>query len=167
MDDSTLKNRRRFLESVSVGGAMLLAGCTDQLSLGESDLSNSQNGSQEGTTEATGDAAVIAALDREAIQKEQAAIQKDVENGDMNRTEARTKMVELQEKYVTKAIDSLTGTLQETDGVTVGKTYQSLAAVTVEGDAGAILSVLDSDDVNALVSVADVEAQVKRQQTQA
>lgn len=166
MDDSTLQNRRRFLEGVSVGGGMLLAGCADQFG------GDTQENVQEGTTE-TGSgssshgAAAIAAVDRQAMRKEQAAIRKDVQNGEMNQTEGREAMSGLRKKYVGKAVDSLTATLEETDGVSAGKTYEQYGVVTVEGDAGAILGVLDSDDVSALVSVSDVEEQVQKQTQQA
>lgn len=164
MDDSTLQNRRRFLEGVSVGGGMLLAGCADQFG------GDTRDNVQEGTTEASSggsDAGAIAAVDQQAMRQEQAAIREDVQSGEMNQTEAREAMSKLRQKYVGEAVDSLTGTLEETDGVSAGKTYDEFGVVTVEGDAGAILSVLDSDDVRALVSIADVEEQAEKQGQQA
>lgn len=161
MDDSTLQNRRRFLEGVTVGGGVLLAGCTDQFG------GDTQDNVQEGT-EANGSAngaAAIAAVDQQAMREEQAAIRKQVQNGEMNQTEAREEMSSVQQKYVGEAMDSLTATVEETDGVSAGTTYDEFGVVTIEGDAGAILGVLDSDDVNALVSIADVEEQMQGQGT--
>lgn len=178
MDDSTLKNRRRFLESLSVGGGILLAGCTDQLSLdgdgardGQTDSqtteqTGTESAGQGGSVQASGDAAAIAALDQQAMQQEQASIQQDVQNGDINQTEAQQQMAQLQQKYVSQAMESLTQTLSETEGVSVVDQYDSLGAVTVEGDASAILGVLESDDVSAFVSVSDLREQLEMQQSQ-
>lgn len=168
MDDSTLRNRRRFLEGLSVGGGVLLAGCADQFGGG------SQENVQQDGTETTGTAgdsgasvAAVAAVDQQAMREEQAAVRQDVQNGEMNRTEARQKMSDIQSKYVGEAVNTLTGTVEETDGVSVGRTYDDFGVVTVEGDAGPILNLLGSDDVRAFVSVADVEEQVAKQQQQA
>ncbi|SFG39305.1 hypothetical protein SAMN04488063_1900 [Halopelagius inordinatus] len=165
MDDSTLQNRRRFLEGVTVGGGVLLAGCTDQFG------GDTQDNVQEGTETGGGangganSAAAIAAVDQQAMREEQAAIREEVQSGEMNQTEAREEMSSVQQKYVGEAMDSLTATVEETDGVSAGQTYDEFGVVTVEGGAGAILGILDSDDVNALVSIADVEEQIQGQGT--
>jgi hypothetical protein len=63
-------------------------------------------------------------------------------------------------------MNALTTTVEETEGATVDEEYRSLGAVTVTGEAGAILGMLDSEDVSAFVSRADVESQIQAQQTQ-
>lgn len=150
MDDSTLKNRRRFLEGVGIGGGMLLAGCSDRLDLG---------GGQDPAQTSDGGVAAIAAVDRQAMQQEQAEIQAEIQSGNMTQAEAQQAVADLQEKYVGEALDSLGSTVEETEGVSAGQRYESLAAVTLEGEADAILGLLQTEDVRALVSVADVEAQ--------
>jgi hypothetical protein len=161
MDDPIPTNRRRFLESVSIGGGVLLAGCSDQLGLGGDDGTETQP-----ATDGAGDSdvAAIATIDQEALQEEQVSIQEDVQNGNMTQQEAQQALVELQEKYVTEAVESLAGTLEETEGVSPGDTYESLGAVTITGDAETILSLLSSDDVQALVSRATIEEQLSAQQ---
>lgn len=162
MDDSTLQNRRRFLEGVSVGGGVLLAGCAGQLG------GDTQENVQEGTTATgSGGVAAVAAVDQQAMRQEQASIREDVQSGEMNQTEAREAMSQLRQKYVGQAVDSLTATVEETDGVSAGETYDEFGVVVIEGDAGAILGLLDSDDVRALVSKADVEEQVAKRTEQA
>jgi hypothetical protein len=157
MNDPTAENRRRFLEGVGVGGATLLAGCTGQFDLG----GDAGTAEQSGTDGGVESAAAIPAIDRTAMREEQAAIQQDVQSGDMEQAEAQEEMAALQEKYMSEAMDALTDTLEGTDGVSVGERYDSLGAIVVDGEAGAILSVLASEDVNALVSVADVEEQAQ------
>ncbi|RDI72780.1 hypothetical protein [Halopelagius longus] len=162
MDDSTLQNRRRFLEGVSVGGGILLAGCSGQFG-GDAQENVQGDAGQSGSN----GVAAVASVDQQAMRKEQAAIRQKVQSGEMNQTEAQQEMASLQTKYVSDAVDSLTGTLEETDGVTVGKTYDSFGVVTVEGEAGAILGLLESDDVRAFVSISDVEEQVAKRNQQA
>lgn len=164
MDDSTLRNRRRFLEGVSVGGGMLLAGCADRFGGGSQESVRQDGGETTGTGAAV---AAVASVDQRAMREEQATVRQDVQNGEMNRTEARQRMSDIQSKYVGEAVNTLTGTVEGTDGVSVGKTYDDFGVVTVEGDAGAILGLLDSDDVQAFVSVADVEEQVAKQRANA
>lgn len=165
MDDSTLQNRRRFLEGVSVGGGMLLAGCSGQL--GGDSQDNVQGDAGQTTGSSSNGVAAVASVDRQAMRKEQAAIRQKVQSGELNQTEAQQEMASLRTKYVSDAVDTLTGTVEETDGVSVGKTYDSFGVVTVEGEAGATLGLLESDDVQAFVSVSDVEEQVAKRNQQA
>lgn len=154
MDGSSLTNRRRFLEGAGLGGTILLAGCAEQFGVGD-----------DGQSEADGDGldgvAAIAEIDQQAMQKEQVEIQQQVANGELNQTEAQEAMIDVQETYVGEAVDALTGTIEDADGVEVGETYSSLGAVTVTGEPADVLGLLGSEDVRALVSAADVEEQAQ------
>ncbi|MFC6824703.1 hypothetical protein [Halopelagius fulvigenes] len=162
MDDSTLQNRRRFLEGVSVGGGVLLAGCAGRLGGDTQDDIQGDAG-----TSGNDGVAAVASVNQQAMQKEHAAIRQKVQSGEMNQTEAQQKMASLQKKYVSDAVDALTGTVEETDGVSVGKTYDSFGVVAIEGEAGAILGLLESDDARAFVSISDVEEQVAKRNQRA
>ncbi|WP_049985785.1 hypothetical protein [Halobellus rufus] len=163
MDDLTPSGRRRFLESVGVGGAALLAGCTDQLDVGDGG-----GDADEQVTADSGDntasVAAIVAVDQTALQEEQAEIQSEFQNGNLTQEEAREELSTLQDEYLGEAITNLTGTVEETEGVSVDDTYRSLGAVTVSGNAAAVLAILDADSVSALVSKADLDAQVQTTQ---
>ena len=162
MDDLTSTRRRRFLESVSVGGAALLAGCTDQLDVGSGGDTDEQV-----TSEASGDTARVAAIvsiDQAALQEEQAKLQEELQNGNLTQEEAREEFSTLQEEYIGEAITALTGTVEATEGVSVDDEYESLGAVTVSGEPAGILGVLDADSVSAFVSKADLDAQVQSTQ---
>ncbi|MGQ4555806.1 twin-arginine translocation signal domain-containing protein [Halobellus sp. GM3] len=161
MDDSILQDRRRFLGGLGVGGGLLLAGCTEQLS--PSDEAREQV--DEGGDETASGVAAIAAVDQEGMQEEQARLREELQSGNLSREEAQEELVSLQESYLNEAMDALSGTLEAQEGVTVDEEYRSLGAVTVSGDAGAILSVLDSEDVSAFVAKADVESRVQTQET--
>lgn len=163
MADPNPTDRRRFLAGVGIGGGMLLAGCTERLGRGGDGAEQNQSNSiQEGE----GDAVVIAAVDQEAMQEEQAEIQEAVQNGDMDQEEAQTEITELQEEFVGEAVDALTGTVEDADGVDVGETFDSLGGISVAGEADAVLGLLESGDVSGLVSVADAEAQAEMQTQQ-
>ena len=163
MDDSIPRNRRRFLEGVGVGSGLLLAGCTEQLGLG-GDSGTDQVDSGDGET-ADGVAA-IAAVDQEAIREEQVELQEELQRGNISQEEAQEELATLREEYLEEAMNALTTTVEETEGAAVDEEYRSLGAVIVTGEAGAILGMLDSEDVSAFVSRADVESQIQAQQTQ-
>ncbi|WP_336022232.1 hypothetical protein [Halobellus salinisoli] len=163
MDDPTPTNRRRFLEGVSVGGATLLAGCTDQLDVG-SEGGDANEQVTAGSDGSTASVAAIVAVDQAALQEEQAELQEEFRNGNLTQEEAREELSTLQEEYVGEAITNLTGTVEETEGVSVDDEYRSLGAVTVSGNARAVLRILDAESVSALVSKADLDAQMQSTQ---
>jgi hypothetical protein len=162
MDDSALRNRRRFLEGVSVGGGVLLAGCTEQLDLGGSDPDQMDSGDDA----SAGGVAAIAAIDQEAMEEEQVKLQEEFRSGNISREEARAEMETIQQEYLDEAMDALIETLESADSVSIEDEYPSMGAVTASGDAAALLGLLDSEDVSGLVSKADVESQVQTQQAQ-
>ena len=157
MDDPTT-TRRRLLEGASVGGGALLAGCTDQLDLGDG---GSGTGTDAAQTDA-GDAAVdgvgaIATVDQEALQQEQLEIREALQNENITREEAQEQATELQAEFISEAVTALADTAAATDGVDVVEEYTTLGAVVLTGEAAPIIGLLDSEDVSALVSRSDVE----------
>jgi len=163
MDDSIPRNRRRFLEGVGVGSGLLLAGCTEQLGL-DGDDGADQVDSGDGETAAG--VAAIAAVDQEAIREAQVELQEELQRGNISQEEAQEELATLREEYLDEAMNALTTTVEETEGAAVDEEYRSLGAVIVTGEAGAVLGMLDSEDVSAFVSRADVESQIQAQQTQ-
>jgi outer membrane murein-binding lipoprotein Lpp len=154
MDDPTT-TRRRLLEGASVGGGALLAGCTDQLDLGGgSGTDAAQTDAAGSTVDGVG---AIATVDREALQQDRIEIRQELQNGNLTQEEARTQFAELQEEYISEAVAALAETATATDGVDVVAEYPSLGAVVLSGAAVPIIGLLDSADVNALVSQSDVE----------
>ncbi|MFW5956640.1 MAG: hypothetical protein ACOCQY_04480 [Halorhabdus sp.] len=154
MDESTLLDRRRFLTGVGIGSTTLVAGCQDQLGA-NTDTSAAQSDDEASSTV---EVAAIVAIDQEALQEEQAAIQEDLQNEDINQTEAQEQMAEIQETYVGEGIDALKETVSEAANVEALETHESLGAVTVDGEPAAILGLLEADSVSALVSTAEVES---------
>jgi hypothetical protein len=155
MDETTAK-RRRFLEGISVGGGMLLAGCTDQLDLG----GESGTAAQADDDASVGSVAAIANVDQKALQEEQVALQEELQNGNITQEEAQEEFAEIREEYLNEAIDALTGTVAETSGADVDEEYRSFGAVVVSGEPAALLSLVNAESVRALVSTADVEESV-------
>ncbi|WP_144901670.1 hypothetical protein [Halobellus captivus] len=159
MDDLTPTNRRRFLEGASIGGATLLAGCTDQLDLGGQEASDAQSESpNESSSDGVG---AIAAVDQQAMQEEQVRLQEEIQSGNLTQEEAREEYATIQSEYIEEAITALTDAAEAQEGVSVEEEYDSFGAVIVSGDAGGILQLLNSDEVSALVSQADIEAQTQ------
>lgn len=146
MDDTPQRNRRRFLQGLGVGGGTLLAGCS-QLGIGG-------NGDGNGGSAA---AAAIPAVDQQAIQQGQARIQSEVQSGNMTQAEAQEEIAALQEEHIGQGLDDLESEIGSTDGVSVAQRYDALGAITLEGEAGPILGLLDTDVASQLVSTADVE----------
>ncbi|MFD1597419.1 hypothetical protein [Halobellus rarus] len=162
MDDPTLTKRRRLLEGISVGGATLLAGCTDQLDLSGDGGADEQVGSD---SEAGADGvAAIAAVDQEAIQEEQTRLRSELQSGNISQEEAQEELATLQQEYLDEAMTALGDTAAEAEGVTVETEYRSFGAVIVTGDAGGILGILNADAVSALVPKADVEERAQSAQ---
>lgn len=165
MGDPTTADRRRFLEGVGIGGGILLAGCTERIGPGGDDAEDQTDSGQQNQTnssqEGEGDAVAIAAVDQEAMQEEQASIQEDVQNGDMDQEEAQKEITELQEEFVGEALEALTETIEDADDVDVAETFDALGGISIDGESGAVLELLESDDVSGLVSVADAEARAE------
>lgn len=157
MDETISKNRRRFLEGISVGGGMLLSGCTEQLDLGGGSETAAQTGADDASV---GSVAAIAAVDQEALQEEQIALREELQNGNITQDEAQAEFAAIREEYLNAAIDALTGTVAETSGANVDDEYRSLGAIVVSGEPAALLGLVDAESVNALVSIADVEERV-------
>ncbi|QCC48230.1 hypothetical protein [Halobellus limi] len=162
MDDPTPTKRRRLLEGISVGGATLLAGCTDQLDLGGDGGSDEQVDS--GSDAGADGVAAIAAIDQEAIQEEQARLRSELQSGNISQQEAQEELATLQQEYLDEAVTALGDTAAEAEGVTVEAEYRSLGAVVVTGDAGGILGILNTDAVRALVPRSDVEERAQSAQ---
>lgn len=155
--DDPMTTRRRLLEGASVGGGALLAGCTDQLNLGGGSGTGTdaaQTGAGGTTVDGVG---AVPTVDQEALRQEQLQLRGEVQNGNITQEEYQEQALELQEQYITEAISALTETVAGTDGVDVVEEYSSLGAVVLSGEAVPILGLLDSDDVNVLVSQSDIE----------
>jgi len=157
MDDPTT-TRRRLLEGASVGGGALLAGCTDQFDLGGGGSGTGTDAAQTDAGGTTVDGVgAIATVDQEALQQEQLEIREELQSGNITQEEARQQAQELQQEYISDAVSTLAETANATDGVEVAEEYTSLGAIVLSGDAVAIIGLLDSEDVSALVSRSDVE----------
>lgn len=158
MTDPTT-TRRRLLESATVGGGALLAGCADQLDVGSDAGTGSGTAAEQaesGGTTVDGVGAIVT-VDQEALQQEQLQIREELQSGNITQEEAQQQASELREQYITDAVSALAETAGGTDGIEVGAEYPSLGAVILTGEAGPILGVLDSEDVSALVARSDVE----------
>lgn len=140
-----------------MGGGALLAGCADQFDVG----GGSGTGTDAAQTDAGGAAVdgvgAIATVDQEALQQEQLSIREELQAGNITRQEAQEQATALREEFISDAVSALAETAAATDGVEVGREYPALGAVVLTGDAAAIVGLLDSADVSALVSRSDVE----------
>jgi len=154
MDDPTA-TRRRLLESATVGGGALLAGCTDQLDVGGGSGTGADQVASDGTT--VDGVGAVATVDQEALQQERLRIREELQAGNISREEAQQQASELRREFVGDAVTALSETAAGTDGVDVGAEYPSLGAVILTGEAAPILGVLGSEDVSALVARSDVE----------
>ena len=158
MTDPTT-TRRRLLESATVGGGALLAGCADQLDVGGDTGTGSGTAAEQaesGGTTVDGVGA-IATVDQEALQQEQLQIRQELQSGNITQAEAQQQASELREQYITDAVSALAETAGGTDGIEVGAEYPSLGAVILTGEAASIIGILDSEDASALVARSDVE----------
>jgi hypothetical protein len=158
MTDPTT-TRRRLLESATVGGGALLAGCADQLDVGGDGGTDSETdaGQMESGGTAVDGVGAIATVDQEALQQEQLEIRAALQSGNITQEEAQQQASELREQYIADAVTALAETANGTDGIEVGEEYPSLGAVILTGEAAPILGILSSDDVSALVARSDVE----------
>jgi hypothetical protein len=156
MDDPTT-TRRRLLEGASVGGGALLAGCADQFDVGGGSGTDTDAAQADVDGAAVDGVGAIATVDQEALQQEQLSIREALQAGNITRQEAQEQAAALREEFISDAVSALAETAAATDGVEVGQEYPTLGAVVLTGDAAAIIGLLDSADVSALVSRSDVE----------
>lgn len=156
MTDPTT-TRRRLLESATVGGGALLAGCADQLDVGGGTDSETDTGQMESGGTTVDGVGAIATVDQEALQQEQLEIREALQSGNITQEEAQQQASELREQYITDAVSALAETASGTDGIEIGEEYPSLGAVILTGEAAPIIGILSSDDVSALVARSDVE----------
>lgn len=157
--------RRRVLAAAATGSTLSLAGCGSLGSDGsepDSDADQTEGAESDdgdGETDETGSAAAGAATAAVDIQADLQAVQSDVRErlqaGNITQEEAQTELREAQIELLEEAVARVEAYAAETDGLAVSRTNERAGAVLVSGDAGAVLDVLDTESVTALLSAGD------------
>ncbi|MFW5917189.1 MAG: hypothetical protein ACOCRD_02130 [Halorubrum sp.] len=157
--------RRRVLAAAATGSTLSLAGCSSLGSdgTGSGDGAGQTEGSEsdgEGETDETGSAAstgsATAAVDIQAdLQAVQTDVRERLQAGNITEEEAQAEIQEAQMELLEEAVSTVETHAADTDGLDVSRTNERAGAVLVSGDPGAVLGVLDTESVTALLSADD------------
>lgn len=158
--------RRRVLAAAATGSTLSLAGCSSLGSDGaesgdgadqtEGSESDDGDGETDETGSATSTGAATAAVDIQAdLQAAQSDVRERLQAGNITQEEAQTEIQEAQIELLEEAVSTVEAHAAETDGLDVSRTNERAGAVLVSGDAGAVLGVLDTESVTALLSADD------------
>ena len=151
MSNST--RRRRFLQAAGIGGAVMLAGCS---ALDGDDDNGDDNGAR-GDREVAVSPSLTDELTEE-FEAELAALNEDVEAGDIDEEEAFQMQQQIQAEYQGKAYDALVDSLEE-GSLTIEEEYENMGVVAVSGDPADLFDLLAEEGTEALIDTAIVEEQ--------
>ncbi len=155
-------SRRRVLAATATGSALSLAGCAaldgDEEDAPE-DVEPSADVDDEEVPEPEGEAAATVAVDIEARMAErEAEINEQVEEGEIDEEEAQMAFQEAQLEALEEATEAIESVVEGLDGLAVLDSIVEAGAILVDGDAIAIVGMLDEDDVAALLSAEEFAA---------
>lgn len=157
MTDSTAATRRRLLAGAGAGGAALLAGCAERLGLQDGGDNESTDNESAGDNRVEADGVgVVAPVDQQELQQVRVEVQQEVQAGNLSEDEAQAEIQSRQEAVIREALDPMIQLLEENGSIEILEEYQAFAAVRADGDAAALLSTVDAEEVSALVSASDL-----------
>lgn len=150
--------RRRLLEISGVGTALAVSGCGY---MAEENGAEPQNGSDEAAP-----VTVLAQLDQEeqqALEEEYQATQQEIieayEEGDIDEEEAQVQLAQAeddiqqqQQDLITAAVESVQSKISNNDQLTVDDAEMGTGILLVDGEASALLSLLQHEQVTALLA---------------
>jgi len=144
-------DRRRFL-TLAGAGAAGLAGCT-QFSGGGGDgaatpaaQGDSGSGSESGRT-----VTMLVQPDPTALREAQLAVSDALDSGEINQTEARRRLATREQELVREAVTAVRERVAD-GSPTVRDVVESEAALLVEGDPGALIDLLETPLVSAMLA---------------
>ena len=147
MTDDFSARRRKLLQSAGAGGTALLAGCTEQLGLGQS--SESSDGPRE--------AGVVAMIDQQALQQAQLEAQQQAQQDNVSQQQAQQDYQARQQEILSEAISSLVDDLESDTSATVEQEYTQFGAVRISGSASALIDALELESSQSLVAATQLE----------
>lgn len=167
MNDDFSARRRQLLRNAGVGGAAVLAGCSEQLGLSQNDNNstdgNTTGGDTSASVEGESKVGIVASVDQQALQQITVEVQQEMQSGNLTQAEAQQQYQQRRQELVDQAIESLTGSLGSS--ITVLQRYPQLGAVAVRGPPAALIEALELDAAQSLVLVSDIEAAAQSTQS--
>ena len=148
MTDDFSARRRKLLQSAGAGGTALLAGCTEQLGLGQS----SEDGS-DGPREA----GVVARVDQQALQQAQIEAQQQAQQDNVSQQEAQQDYQARQQEILSEAVSALVDEIESSTSATVEQEYDQFGAVHISGSASALIDALELESSQSLVAATQLE----------
>ena len=162
-------SRRRLLGVGGVGAALALAGCSSL-----TDDPGGDGASDPGETNGGGEAAVTVVADiddedemeiREEMRAEQAELQQQYEEGEIDDDEAQEWMQEIEREAQEAQLELLAASVEaieervgDTDGLSVAESTPEVGVLLVDGGTDRIVELLDADAVGALLAEEQFEA---------
>jgi len=151
--DDFSARRRTLLQSAGAGGTALLAGCTEQLGLGQNDNNSTDGASGDGRREA----GVVAMVDQQALQQAQVEAQRAAQQDNVSQQEAQRDYQAAQQEIISEAISSLVDEIESNTSATVEQEYDQFGAVRVSGSASALIDALELESSQSLVTATQLE----------
>jgi len=140
---ASITDRRRFLQLAGAGAALSVAGCNAL-----DDVTGSAN---DGGNDGDGRTVTLAVQpDQQQLQQRQADIQAQVQEGELNRSEAQVEFRTAQQELTTAAVESFRDRLDDSP-LSVEDSVAELGVLQVAGPADALLDTLAYEEVAALL----------------
>lgn len=147
MRDTDRLDRRRVLAGVGAVGVATLAGCLDAF-----DDDGPEDGESGDRTVALG-----AHIPQSALQTIQQDISERVESGELSQQEAQTEYAQRERDLVVNTTNDVQSWLDDEQPVTVEDTLAEQSLITVTAGPEALLDLLDSDRIAAIVPEENVQ----------
>jgi hypothetical protein len=142
-------SRRRVVQLGSTGTALALTG-----RLAADDDTESED---ESDTNGEYTVAIVAAIDEDEVAALEEEFMEQIEEGEIDQSEAQTDFEEDQRELIAEAIEALEARVEEADDVTVTETAPDFGLALVDGESAALIETLEFDEVAALLPEAAFE----------
>ena len=142
-------DRRRFL-ALTTTGAAGLAGCSD---LRSERTPETQEGVPEPTPEGDGSTRTVAVIvqpDPEALREAQLEVRTALDEGEIDREEARSRLAEREQELLSEAVDAAGDAISSADAERLD-TVEQEGTLLVEGDPLALIDLLEEPLLTAVV----------------
>lgn len=150
--------RRRFVQAAGTGAALSVTGYT---TLDEHNQDEESESDRADEVSESGIGLVVSPDDEELAELEQ-EIREQVEEGEISEMEAQMAFQERRAELVADTTEAFENELDEDDEIDVRDSIPEAGVLLVEGDAEALLALLDRDRVEALIT-AETYAEIEQQ----
>lgn len=145
-------SRRRVVELGGTGTALALTG---RLTADEHEDDDQSEDDPNANGEYT--VAIAASVDEDALAELQEELLEQVEEGEIDQTEAQAELEEGQRELVAEGLEELEARAEEADDFTVTDTDPDRGLALVDGESAALIEALEFDEVVALLPEAQFE----------